>query len=123
MVLDILIFILSLGILGASLLWSAAGRNGELRAEVEASGETYLLPLSRDGELVVEGPVGTTRIAVEGGTVRVVDSDCKDKICVAMGRISEPSGWVACLPNRVFVSLRALAAGENDEEAIDAGSF
>ena len=108
-------------LVAASVFWSAGSRNGELRVEVEASGIHHLMPLSRDGELVVEGPVGETRIHVHDGRASVPDSDCRDKICVAMGEISRTTGWIACLPNRVFV--RIVAVGDEDEEAVDAGAF
>ena len=52
----------------------------------------------------------------------LTESDCRDEVCVAMGEISRPTGWIACLPNRVFV--RIVAVGEDEDgEAVDAGAF
>lgn len=118
-ILDIFFLFLSIGAIVGAVFWSAAGSDGVLWAKIEASGEIWEMPLDRDNELVVTGPIGETRIIVEDGTVRVVDSDCRDKICVAMGRIEKPSAWIACLPNRVFISI----VGRRSEEDVDAGAF
>ncbi|MCK5250144.1 MAG: NusG domain II-containing protein, partial [Spirochaetaceae bacterium] len=106
-----------------SVFWSSAGRNGELRAEIEASGELYIMPLSRDGYLDLEGPVGNTRVEVSDGEVFISDSDCRDKICIAMGHVSSPSGWIACLPNRVFVRVIAMDSDSYPGEEVDSGAF
>ncbi len=116
-ILDYAIILLSLAVVSASVFWSSAGREGELRGEVEASGEVYIMPLTQNGSLVLEGPVGETRVEVADGEIFITDSDCRDKICIAMGRISGHSGWIACLPNRVFVRVVAV----NPE--VDAGAF
>lgn len=118
--LDYVIFFLFLAFIVASILWSSGGKEGILRAEVEASGKRYLLPLAQDGELVLEGPVGETRVEISDGTARITDSDCRDKICISMGSIQEPGQWVACLPNRVFV--RIVAESPTGDE-VDTGVF
>jgi hypothetical protein len=118
--LDYVIFLLFLVFIVGSILWSSGGKDGVLRAEIEASGELYLLPLTQDGELVLEGPVGETHVEISNGTARITHSDCRDKICIAMGSIQEPSQWIACLPNRVFV--RIVAESPTGDE-VDAGVF
>ena len=114
-VLDYPVLILAAALVAASVSWSAAGRGGGGMVEIEASGRKYLMPLSADGRMVVEGPVGKTVVEVRDGVAAVTDSDCRDKVCVAMGGISEPSGWIACLPNRVFVRI------VDEKAAVDSG--
>jgi len=113
--------VLSLLAVAASVLWSSSGGSGEARAEVEASGQVYIMPLSRDDVLLVRGPVGDTRVEVAGGEIFISDSDCRDKICVAMGPVSSTSSWVACLPNRVFV--RVISGYSEDVPEVDSGAF
>lgn len=122
-VLDYVLLLTSAAVIGASVLWSSSGRQGELRAEIEASGEVYIMPLSRDGQLDLTGPAGNTRVVVSQGEAYVSDSDCRDKICVSMGHISRPSGWVACLPNRVFVRIVAVDPEKYAGEEVDSGAF
>ena len=122
-ILDYFIFIISLALVAGSVFWSSAGREGELRAEIEASGELFIMPLSRDGYLDLEGPVGITRVEVSEGEVFISDSDCRDKICIAMGHVSSPSGWIACLPNRVFVNVIAVDPERSAGGEVDSGAF
>jgi len=121
--LDYLIFLISVTVVVISVFWSAAGRDGELRAEIEASGILYIMPLSRDGSLEIEGPVGQTRVEVVDGEVFISDSDCRDKICIAMGHVSSASGWVACLPNRVFVIVNAVDPDGAAGTEVDSSAF
>lgn len=122
-ILDYFIFIMALAVVVLSVLWSTTGKDGELRAEIEASGTLYLMPLSRDGSLEVQGPVGDTVIDVLNGEVFISHSDCRDKICIAMGHVSTPSGWLACLPNRVFVIVNAVSADGSAGSEVDSGAF
>ena len=122
--LDYIAFLLFVALVVGSVFWSSTGREGELRVEVEASGVLHILPLDTDRDLVLEGPVGETHIHVENGSVSISDSDCRDKICVAMGEVSQASGWIACLPNRVFVRVVAVGEAEPGESpGVDAGAF
>ena len=120
-ILDYTIIVLSLSVLAASVLWSSAGEGGAARAEIEGGGQVYIMPLSENGFLILDGPVGETRVEVADGEVFISDSDCRDKICVAMGHVSFPSSWVACLPNRVFV--RVVAGSSGNEEDVDTGAY
>jgi hypothetical protein len=40
-----------------------------------------------------------------------------------MGKVSTPSGWVACLPNRVFVRVIAVDPGNSKAAEVDTGAF
>ena len=117
-ILDYPILLLAAAVVAASAVWSAADRNGTAMVEIRASGETYLMPLSSDGRLVVEGPVGETVVEIHDGTAYVVDSDCRDRLCVSMGGISKAPGWIACLPNRVFVTITGGSDAENEADAV-----
>jgi len=119
--LDFLIILFSLSVLTASVFWSLPEEEGKRRAEIEASGEKFIMPLSRDGAMEFEGPVGRTRVEAAGGEVFIAQSDCRDGICVTMGRISEPGEWVACLPNRVIV--RVVGGKSEEDTEVDAGAY
>lgn len=91
--------------------------------EIEASGVRHVMPLSSDGELHLDGPVGETLVVVSDGEVFIARSDCRDETCVSMGHISRPSGWLACLPNRIFVHIVSDEEEESLEGAVDATAF
>jgi hypothetical protein len=93
---------------------------GQGRAIVEVRGPSgqWVFPVDSRQSLEVEGPLGITTVEIAGGSARVVDSPCPEKICVKTGAISRPGQAIACLPNRVIVVIRGA---ERDE--IDAFSF
>lgn len=47
----------------------------------------------------------TNTIEISDGTVRMIDADCPDKICIHTGRISDSGRAIICLPNRVVISI------------------
>jgi len=57
-------------------------------------------------------------VEIRGGTVRVIDSPCPDKICIAAGAISRTGQFIACLPNRVSIALEG-----RDEPPTDGTAF
>ena len=59
----------------------------------------------------VEGPLGTTRVLIKDGKARVLDSPCRDKICIKMGTLSRPGEEAVCLPNRVIVQMKGERRG------------
>jgi len=122
-ILDWLVLLISITVFTGSIFWSAVSREGELRVEIDAFGEHFVLPLAQDGNLLLDGPIGQTRVEVRSGAVSISDSDCRDKLCVAMGQIAGPSAWIACLPNRVFVRLVATASEGAQPPGVDSVAF
>lgn len=115
--LDIVAIVVSLvAVAGFSIGAYGGGDAGQV--VIEASGVRFLYPISQDRVQRVAGPLGDTIVAISNGTVRVVDSPCRDKICVAAGAISHTGQFVACLPNRVSVSLEG-----RDEPSVDGTAF
>lgn len=106
--------ILALAVIGVgtlyATLWDATSPADAGRATVQVAGETVLrLDLSLAGDHEVTGPLGTTRIRVRDGRVRVIASPGQRKLCVRRGWLSRPGATVVCLPNQVVVSV----AGDN----------
>ena len=116
--LDIAIFLLALLIIGLiSLRTYARGRNTPEIMITGAHQETekqWIYPLDSETTLRVAGPLGETEVVITDGAVQVISSPCPEKICIKTGRISKPGQWIACLPNRVFISIRRKNGGEPD---------
>jgi hypothetical protein len=70
--------------------------------------------LTTDAVYDVAGPLGTTEVTVEGGTVCVSGSPCPEHLCMAMGRISSPGETVVCVPNGVVVRVLGRPPGRTD---------
>ena len=115
---DWLALALSLLVIGGVALraYSAPSQAGAVRIE-SPQGE-WIYPLDRPAQAGVPGPLGITRVVIEGGTARVVDSPCTEKICIRTGPVSAAGAWIACLPNRVFVRVVG-----KDDRGIDATAF
>ena len=74
----------------------------------------WIFPLDASTTLRVPGPIGETVVVIQDGSVRVVSSPCPEKVCIKTGRISRPGQWIACLPNRVFISIRGRRSEQPD---------
>jgi len=75
----------------------------------------YILPLSEDKTLSVEGSAGKTIVEIRRKKVRIVDSPCRNKLCIRQGWVE--TGGVVCLPNKVVVTIRGH---EDKEKGVDA---
>jgi len=114
---DWLVVVLAIAV--SALFTSAAAdraRQGGY-VEIKSAEETLLYSLSEDREVEVSGPIGTTHVHVIDGRAHITDSPCRDKICITTGWVEQGGDWAACLPNRVFVSIRG---GESEAGAPDA---
>ena len=58
-------------------------------------------PLNKNGPFPLNG--GSNILVVENGEAWVSETNCPDKICMGMGRISRDGEFIACLPNRLIV--------------------
>lgn len=66
-------------------------------------------PLSQDREEEITGEY-TNIVAVEGGRVRVAQSDCPGGDCMRTGAIGSAGRSIVCLPNRMEIRI----TGESD---------
>lgn len=64
-------------------------------AEVLKAGSNY-------SDIVVEGAVGKTHVAMSGGIARVTRSCCKNRICEHT-ILSGPQQIIACAPNKIII--------------------
>ncbi len=84
---------------------------------VRAEGGEWFYPLDRNREIDLAGPLGTTRVAIENGTVRIIDSPCPLKTCVHTGAVSRADSVIACLPNRVLLTVEGRSVKPYDAES------
>lgn len=77
--------------------------------------KTLTKPLDKDG--VIEVPLTDGHkfiIKIEGGKVWAEESDCQDKVCIGMGKISRVNQQIICLPNKVTITI----TGESTSDGI-----
>ncbi|MDR3138813.1 MAG: NusG domain II-containing protein [Treponema sp.] len=96
--------------LGTSLAVYAGSGASE---EVVITGERdrWVFPRDAAETVAVPGPLGDTVVELRDGSARVIASPCANQTCIAAGAVRSHGQWIACLPNRVLVSV---AAGDQD---------
>lgn len=85
---------------------------------VNANGDEYIYPLNKNAVYEVQGKNGITKIEVKDSQVRIIDSPCPNKTCIAMGF----SNVVVCLPNAVMVQKITSEKNKNALEEADAAT-
>lgn len=56
-------------------------------------------------------------LRVENGTIRFVESDCPDKVCIRSGELRIVGESAACLPNKITVKI--VPKGNHSDDDID----
>lgn len=101
--------LLLLGLLLIVGLWQRQASSLDGRVIVRADGQVVLeASLRLNRAIDVQGPLGISRIEIQGGRVRVTSDPSPRQLCVRQGWIP-PGGAAICLPNRV--SVENAAAG------------
>lgn len=73
----------------------------------------YEYSAEKNGIYTIQGLLGATTFEVKNGKIRITDSPCPEKKCVAQGWSSP----LICLPNNVIITL------ENANAAVQNGEF
>ncbi|MGN0603418.1 MAG: NusG domain II-containing protein [Oscillospiraceae bacterium] len=101
---DIVIAVIAAALLAAVLIFhSIAEPNGSLAAVFFNGEQIASLSLGTDGVYPFD-EYGVT-VEVTNRSVRVISSDCPDKICEKTGFISSSAQTIVCLPNRISVRI------------------
>lgn len=112
---DILLFLalIALGILLSVFAFrGTAGSSVRITTDGKLYG-TY--PLGRDDTITINRDGHKNIIRIQGGTVYMEYSSCKNQICVDTGKISKTNQSIVCLPNRVAVTITDTS-GKGDAE-------
>lgn len=73
------------------------------------------LSLYEDVEKTYSSEYGENTISINKGELRVIHSDCKNKICVDSSSISKNGEMIVCLPHHFYVEIIG-----KEEDEIDA---
>ncbi len=77
------------------------------------------LSLSEDARLLLRDASGNENLLViEGGSVRLEDADCPDRLCVRQGAIRRSGESIICLPHKLVITIEGRT--ETDSSAPDA---
>lgn len=103
------VFVLAVALIFLAILyvvfWRVASHTGEYIHIVAKGGAVEKLSLLQNREVTIEGQLGNSRLQIEGGRVRFLSSPCENKLCIHQGWASLSGELIACLPNRISVSI------------------
>ena len=104
-------WLLAAGITGLALMILAfqilTGKTDHAQVVVSIDGNPYgTYDLNTDQTVNINE---SNQIRIQDRTVRMIEADCPDQICVRSGEISAAGQSVVCLPNRVVVKITGVA--------------
>ncbi len=84
-------------------VWSGGAADTAL---IRSGGKVFReVPLSRDQQIEVPGPLGTSIITIEKGKARISSDPSPRQYCVRQGWLQQAGEIAVCLPNQVSVEL------------------
>lgn len=87
-------------------------------AEITVDGEFYSkVPLStHKGEEIIEINLDEHKntILIKDNTIKMIDADCPDSLCIYQGKISKVGQSLVCLPNKVMIEIKGDFVEDDD---------
>ena len=114
---DGIVFLIAVVLVLAAFFFAYGDSGDAGLVSIRTSDTEWVYPLESDRTVAVKGPIGETIVRIEGNSAHIVDSPCRDKICVSMGHMRNTGDWAACLPNGVMVRIAGPNHGEVDAVA------
>lgn len=79
-------------------------------ANIEISGEFYdSIPISSfkgEKKITIETKYGNKIILIKNNAIQIIESDCKDEICVKQGQASKVGESIICLPHQLIIEIK-----------------
>ena len=98
---DVVTFLLIVAIAITGIALMSSGEGAQL-ALIRLDGQIVRqVKLSEDQQFWVD----SVRFEVKDGAIRFAESDCPGQECVHAGRFNRPGSSMACLPNRVSITI------------------
>ena len=77
--------------------------------------QTAVYSLSEDKIIDIDGyDGGNCRLEIKDNVAKVTEADCPDKLCMGRHGISRMGETIACLPNRVLISVSGGSPSKYD---------
>ena len=107
------LLILSLLILSClpMAIFGKPAQASSIYADITIDGELYKrIPLTAHhghDEMEIHTKYGSNTVEVEDETIAIIDADCPDGICIAMGKASKPGNIIVCLPHKLVIEVKS----------------
>jgi len=80
---------------------------------------TYDLPVKEPVKLRIDSQYGYNIVVIEDNEASILESDCRDQVCVKEGTIDSPGEMIVCLPNKLVVQI----VGKKNLAEVDGVSY
>jgi len=70
----------------------------------------------------IDNRYGKNTVEIINGDIRMIDSNCQDKICVKSGLINKPGQSIICLPHKLVIEVVGNKIGDKNTK-IDGVSY
>jgi hypothetical protein len=60
-----------------------------------------------DEKIDIKTASGYNTLEIKDHSIKVIDADCKDKICEKSGFISDPGQIIVCLPHKLMIEIKS----------------
>ncbi len=127
---DIILLSALLGIfLIIYLISNAFNFSEESKYEVhirESNGNIIIKDINENGKFTITSDKDNfiNKYEIKDGFVNMLESNCKDKLCVNMKEISKTGEMIVCLPHKVYISvhnkIEKAESNNKDEDKVDA---
>ena len=85
----------------AALIWIIPLGASGATAQISQDGESFSVSLSKDAEYELRG----CTVAVSGGEIFILKTNCPDRVCEKTGKISRAGEAIICVPQRVEIRI------------------
>lgn len=89
---------------------SSSGKGHENYAEISLDGKIYqTINLSTHkgiDSIDIKTESGYNIIEINEHSIRIIDADCPDRICVNDGAINAPGQLLVCLPHKLMIEIK-----------------
>ena len=113
----ITLLVIALGALGVTKIVNNR-KYANKYVEISIKGKPYQRILINNNSfkktIKIKTALGMNIVEIENGGVRIIDADCRDKICIKEGFKDKNGQTIVCLPNKFVVEIKGEDKAEID---------
>ena len=91
-------------------------------ANIKVDGKVYdNIPLSSftgEKEFEINNKNDNNIIVIKNDSIQITDANCKDKLCIKQGEISNVGESIVCLPNKVIIEIKGDESDSTSDDMI-----
>lgn len=73
---------------------------------------------AKNQKFEVSSELGFIVVKIENNQVSVVDSNCRDRICVHTKAVDQGGEMIVCLPNKMYVEIKKKNTSKSELDAL-----